>query len=113
MAGSKQSPQLRVLFWKSRRIVSHLRNVKPAYLVVGGWFDVEDLYGALTTYKEIEKNNPGAYNIITMGPLVMGTGLRKMVITNIIILYWGDSLSTFYQKNIEACFLSSFFKRYW
>ena len=41
-------------FWQSRRIVKYLRNVKPAYLVVGGWFDAEDLYGALTTYKEIE-----------------------------------------------------------
>jgi uncharacterized protein len=29
-------------FWRSRRILEHLRNIKPAVLTVGGWFDAED-----------------------------------------------------------------------
>ncbi len=97
-------------FWQSRRIVTHLRNVKPAYLVVGGWFDAEDLYGALTTYKEIEKNNPGAYNIITMGPFGHGDWASEDGHHKHYQLYWGDSISTFYQNNIEAVFFRHFLK---
>jgi len=36
-------------YWKSRNIRTHLKNIKPAVLVVGGWFDAEDLFGALQT----------------------------------------------------------------
>ena len=97
-------------FWKSRRIVNYLRNVKPAYLVVGGWFDAEDLYGALTTYKEIEKNNPGAYNIITMGPFGHGDWAGEDGHHKHHQLYWGDSLGTFFQRNIEAVFFNHFLK---
>jgi uncharacterized protein len=97
-------------FWQSRRIVKHLRNVKPAYLIVGGWFDAEDLYGALVTYKEIEKNNPGAYNIITMGPFGHGDWAVENGHHKHYQLYWGDSIATFYQKNIEARFFNHFLK---
>lgn len=97
-------------FWQSRRIVQHLRKVKPAYLVVGGWFDAEDLYGALTTYKEIEKNNPGAYNIITMGPFGHGDWAAEKGHHKHHHLYWGDSLSTFYQTEIEGKFFRHFLK---
>jgi putative CocE/NonD family hydrolase len=97
-------------FWKSRRIVSHLRNLKPAYLVVGGWFDAEDLYGALVTYKEIEKNNPGIYNIITMGPFGHGNWSQETGQSKHYQLYWGDSLATFYQRDIEAKFFDHFLK---
>jgi uncharacterized protein len=97
-------------FWQSRRIVKHLRNVKPAYLVVGGWFDAEDLYGALTTYKEIEKNNPGAYNTITMGPFGHGDWAGEDGHHKHHQLYWGDSIATFYQREIEAKFFNHFLK---
>lgn len=55
-------------YWKARNIIPHLKNVKAATLVVGGWFDTEDLYGPLRTYASIEKQNPGAKNTLVMGP---------------------------------------------
>lgn len=54
--------------WKSKNILPHLRNINAASLVVGGWFDAEDLYGPLQTYKTIEKNNPKSKNSLIMGP---------------------------------------------
>jgi putative CocE/NonD family hydrolase len=54
--------------WKSKNLLPHLRNIKAATLVVGGWFDAEDLYGPLQTYKAIEKNNPQSKNSLVMGP---------------------------------------------
>jgi putative CocE/NonD family hydrolase len=55
-------------FWKSRNILPHLKNIKAATLVVGGWFDTEDLYGPLKTYAAIERQNEGVANSLVMGP---------------------------------------------
>jgi putative CocE/NonD family hydrolase len=55
-------------FWKTRNLRQHLRNIKPAVMTVGGWFDAENLFGALETYKNVEANSPGANNFLVMGP---------------------------------------------
>jgi hypothetical protein len=59
-------------YWKSRNPLSHARNMKPAMLTVGGWFDAEDLWGALETYKKLEQQNPQASNQLVMGPWCHG-----------------------------------------
>ena len=46
----------------------HLKNIRPAVMTVGGWFDAENLFGALETYRTVEANSPGATNILVMGP---------------------------------------------
>ena len=33
-------------FWKARNLRPHLKDVKPAVMTVGGWFDAENLFGA-------------------------------------------------------------------
>src|SRR4051812_4677680 len=55
-------------FWKARNLRAHLKDVKPAVMTVGGWFDAEDLFGALETYKAVETNHPPASNHLVMGP---------------------------------------------
>ncbi len=55
-------------FWKERTILPHLKNIKPAVMTVGGWYDAEDLYGALHVYQSTERLSPGANNILVMGP---------------------------------------------
>lgn len=64
-------------FWKAKNILPHLKNVNAATLVVGGWFDTEDLYGPLRTYASIEKLNPKTKNTLVMGPWRHG-GWAKM-----------------------------------
>ena len=59
-------------YWQARNIRPHLKNIKPAVLVVGGWFDAEDMFGALRTYEAIEKQTPGNDNHIIMGPWTHG-----------------------------------------
>jgi putative CocE/NonD family hydrolase len=59
-------------FWQSRNLRPHLKNIKPAVMTVGGWFDAENLYGALNTYKSVEANSPGATNVLVMGPWFHG-----------------------------------------
>ena len=55
-------------FWKNRNLAGRLKGVKPAVLSVGGWFDAENLYGALAAYRAVEKDNPGTDNTLVMGP---------------------------------------------
>ena len=97
-------------FWQKRNILPHLKSVKPAYMTVGGWFDAEDLYGPLNTYKTIEKNNPNAYNTLVMGPFGHGRWSRETGHTLHNDVYFGDSIATFYQKNIETEFFNHFLK---
>lgn len=55
-------------FWQKRNLLPHLKDIKPAILVVGGWFDAEDLYGPLNIYQKIEASSPEAQNFLVMGP---------------------------------------------
>jgi uncharacterized protein len=55
-------------FWKSRGVEQHLKEIKPATLVIGGLFDAEDLYGALHTYGAIAKQSPQTEATLVMGP---------------------------------------------
>jgi len=53
-------------WWQARNIRAHLKNIRPAVMTVGGWFDAENLFGALETYKAVESNSPGASNTLVM-----------------------------------------------
>ena len=55
-------------FWERHNIIPHLKNIKAAVMMVGGWYDCEDLYGPLKSYRSIEENNPGIFNVLVMGP---------------------------------------------
>ena len=59
-------------FWQARDLPSKMKNVRAAVMIVGGWFDTEDLYGPLHLYQAIEKNNPGIQNTLVMGPWTHG-----------------------------------------
>jgi predicted acyl esterase len=54
--------------WKDRNVLYHLHDIKTAVLVTGGWYDAEDLYGAINTYKTLAKENPKP-RFICYGPL--------------------------------------------
>ncbi|MFH1197292.1 MAG: CocE/NonD family hydrolase [bacterium] len=51
-------------FWKQRNIRPYLKDINAHVLNVGGWYDAENLFGTLNTYKEIEKNNTNNNSII-------------------------------------------------
>lgn len=99
-------------FWQKRSILPHLKNIKnaPAFMLVGGWFDAEDLYGPLSIYKTLEKNNPNIYNSIVMGPFGHGDWSRERGHHFHSNIYFGDSIATHYQKNIELKFFKHFLK---
>jgi putative CocE/NonD family hydrolase len=55
-------------FWKAHNLRPHLKNIRPAVLTVGGWFDAENLFGALETFKRVEATSPMTSNHLVMGP---------------------------------------------
>ncbi|EAR02477.1 glutaryl-7-ACA acylase precursor [Maribacter sp. HTCC2170] len=97
-------------FWQIRSILPHLKDVNHAVMTVGGWFDAEDLYGPLSIYKAIEASSPKAQNTIVMGPWDHGGWAREKGKTTHNHIYFGDSISTFYQKEIEQKFFAHHLK---
>lgn len=91
-------------FWQKRGIIQHVNTVDHATMTVGGWFDAEDLYGPLNIYKGIEKADNGNWNTIVMGPWSHGDWSRERGIQAVGNVYFGDSISTFYQSQIEMPF---------
>ena len=63
-------------FWKARNLLPHLKGIRCAVMTVGGWFDAEDLYGPLKIYEAIERQNPGASNVLVIGPWSHGGWAR-------------------------------------
>jgi putative CocE/NonD family hydrolase len=55
-------------YWRARHILPHLKGVTAAVLVVGGWYDAEDLSGTLMTYEAIRRQSPSTLCKLSMGP---------------------------------------------
>ena len=96
-------------FWQARNTRPHLKNVHCAVMTVGGWYDAEDLFGSLETYRWTERQNPGITNILVMGPWAHGDWGRQD----------GDALgdisfhaktAEFYREKIELPFFRHFLK---
>ena len=83
-------------WWQARDPLPHLTDVEPAVMVVGGWFDAEDLYGPLATYAAIERQNPGASNRIMMGPWFHGQWAFDDG-DNLGNVHWGSNTSDRYR----------------
>ncbi|SEN99418.1 hypothetical protein SAMN05216436_1289 [bacterium A37T11] len=97
-------------FWQKRALPKHYKKVMPAVMLVGGWYDAEDLTGPLAIHRAIEKSDPSAYNTIVMGPFGHGRWSRETGHTLHSNVYFGDSIATFYQQQIEAKFFYHFLK---
>jgi len=96
-------------FWKLRDPRQYLKNIKPAVLTVGGWFDAEDLYGALHVYSAIEKqNDPKLKNYLVMGPWSHGQWAygRGLNVGNI---HWGQDANQEF-ASVEKHFFDYYLK---
>lgn len=92
-------------YWQKRNIRPHLKNVKPATMVVGGWFDAEDLFGALRTYEAIEKQSSGNRNTLVMGPWTHGAWAREDW-SQFGPLSFGQNTAKYYRDNLESTFFA-------
>ena len=63
-------------YWQARDLSRHMKNVHCAVLVVGGWYDAEDLSGPYRTFNAISKFNPQTPATLVEGPWVHGGWAR-------------------------------------
>ncbi len=96
-------------YWKDRNILPKLRNIKAAVMTVGGWYDNEDLYGALKTYQHIERQNPGIYNVLVVGPWFHGGWVRADG-DWLGTAYFGQKTGVDYRAKYELPFFNHFLK---
>ncbi len=92
-------------YWQSRSNLQHLKNMKPAILLVGGWYDAEDLYGPLNIYKTIEQNDMPNNTRLVMGPWTHGSWIWAKG-DSLGDFYFGGNTADYYRKEI----LLPFFK---
>ncbi len=89
-------------FWQSRNLRPHLKGIKPAVMTVGGWFDAENLYGAMNVYRNVEKTSQ-TQNILVMGPWRHG-GWARDAGDKLGDVSFNSKTSEYYRKNIELKF---------
>ncbi len=92
-------------WWKERNILYKLKNVKCAVMTVGGWYDNENLYGALKVYEHVERNNPGIYNILVVGPWDHG-GWSRADGDWLGTAYFTQKTGDHYRRNLEIPFFN-------
>lgn len=93
-------------FWQARSVPANMRNVTASILTVGGWFDAEDLYGALAVYKATEAQNKGIFNALCMGPWSHG-GWAGPTGDRLGDVLFGSMTSRHYQDEIEFKFFDA------
>lgn len=55
-------------YWQARATNLYLKDTSVPTLIVGGWWDQEDLYGPLAMYKTLEKTDRDDQVFLVMGP---------------------------------------------
>jgi putative CocE/NonD family hydrolase len=96
-------------FWAERSILPHLKNIRPASLVTGGWFDTENLFGALNSYAVNKIQSPHAHNMLVMGPWSHGEWNADPG-DSLGSVLWGSSTATFFLDSIYLPFFRYYLK---
>jgi len=88
-------------FWKSRALTTWLTEVAVPTLVVGGWWDQEDFYGAVTTYATLERLDHHNRNYLVMGPWYHGSWSRGDG-QKVGDIDFGSATGKYYREEIQA-----------
>ena len=95
--------------WQSRAIWKHLKNIKPAVMLVGGWYDTEDPQGLLRQHEFMESHNPPAVDMLVMGPWNHG-GFARGDGDRLGNVNFGSKTAAYYREKIELPFFLYYLK---
>ena len=95
-------------YWKARASDRYLRQTSVATLVVGGWWDQEDFYGALKTYEALEKFDGDHKNFVVLGPWNHGGwgGFGRSLGS----IDFGSSTGLYFRSHIQAPWFAYYLK---
>ncbi len=92
-------------FWMKRNPTHHFNDITAAVLVVGGWFDAEDCYGAFETYRRMCENSPSTDTYLVAGPWYHG-GWNKLDVDHLGDAWFGKGTQRHYLSDIEYPFFA-------
>lgn len=91
-------------YWQQRSTPTYLKDTSVPTLIVGGFWDQEDLYGPLAIYKSLEKNDRDNQVFLVMGPWNHGgwggRGRRLGAID------FGSDTGRFFRSDVQAPFFA-------
>jgi uncharacterized protein len=96
-------------YWQSRNLAPHLKNVHCAVLVVGGWYDAEDLSGPYRSFYAINKYNPDTPTTLVEGPWVHG-GWARGDGDHLGDIQFGSKTGEYFRTRIQFPFFEHYLK---
>jgi uncharacterized protein len=96
-------------YWQARDLSRHMKNIKCAVLVVGGWFDAEDLSGPYRTFYATSKFNPDTPTTLVEGPWVHG-GWARGEGNHLGDVQFDSKTAEYFRQNIQFPFFEHYLK---
>jgi hypothetical protein len=96
-------------YWQARDLSRHMKNVHCAVLVVGGWYDAEDLSGPYKTFYAISKFNPKTPITLVEGPWVHG-GWSRSDGSHLGDVQFNAKTAEYFRANIQFPFFEYYLK---
>jgi uncharacterized protein len=96
-------------FWQARSVWKYLKNVKPAVMLVGGWYDAEDAQGLFRQHSFMDKNSPATNVLIVVGPWTHG-GFARGDGDRVGNVSFGSKTAAYYREQIELPFFMHYLK---
>jgi hypothetical protein len=96
-------------YWQARDLSRHMKNVRCAVLVVGGWYDAEDLMGPYRTFYAINKFNPDTPTTLVEGPWVHG-GWARGDGSHLGDVNFNAKTSEYFRTNVQFPFFEHYLK---
>ena len=88
-------------FRQQRGWIQYLDSAKCKVMIVGGWNDEQNLYGILNSYRELMEKKPDLTPQLVIGPWSHGHNKRRGGQYRLGNIYYGDSISEDFQRDIE------------
>src|SRR5581483_6352345 len=96
-------------FWQARSVWKYLKDVKPAVMIVGGWYDQEDPQGLFRQFYQLKKNSPETADMLVVGPWVHG-GFARGDGDRVGNVTFGSKTAVYYREKIEFPFFMHYLK---
>jgi putative CocE/NonD family hydrolase len=96
-------------FWQARSIWKYLKDVKPAVMIVGGWYDQEDPQGLFRQFYQLKKESPETADMLVVGPWVHG-GFARGDGDRVGNVTFGSKTAVYYREKIEFPFFMHYLK---
>jgi putative CocE/NonD family hydrolase len=96
-------------YWQARDLSRHMKNVHCAVLVVGGWYDAEDLSGPYRTFYAISKFNPQTPATLVEGPWVHG-GWARGDGNHLGDVEFNSKTAEYFRANVQFPFFEHYLK---